>query len=755
MRIRRFALVALLAVLVVPFAREIPATPAQAAITVPYAVASESYYTMDTENGRISVRVHGEYQNMQSKDLATLPVWVMPGAENILVTTKDQTLETKLTPGSEEAGQAGWVDATLPQPLKQNLRITLDATYDIPPRTGGKLMTLEPGLIETPFIGQGPGSFVLVDVPESGDNYLDPGCLKATDQPGDVKAAGNVRWVCGEVTIIALSADDPDLLKRCAAMDDKCRQRTLISVFSAYAQSITDESKAGKLETDLTMPDGRSVKMVLKYFKRDQAWADKQFTVAKAAFPKLEELFGFPYAHDQILMRQSHHIENIGALGVAFSRVGEVLLASDTGTDEHVTVHELAHQWASQGVQFDSPFMGEGLAEYAARTLGPELGYTLMIRPWQEIAQVTGNEPLALWGYGATIPFADYWYGRAGDFWFAYETAIGGRDNMKTVLSRIDDEPSLWRLSPGWFMDQGEWVSGKNLDSLFSDWVYNPVTSKTLLEQRRAAHDLVDALQARAAEYGLSGMPSDIYDNLLAWVFDPVAGQVDRANKVLDSYAEVVKNSNEVGLGTPPGVAEAWGNSKIADTQVVVEEQHQAILAILSAAEELKDAPADSFAQKKLAESKELYSKGDYSGAKVAASAGVTAAFNEVTAAKMIEIAKEKQNTFSAGFFGRFGMMWTNPDDELRRAEEALSAGDGTEALKLSRHAYETWDGATQRGIQRLAIAAGVMCALAFLVWFILRKLDAPVAAPKKLGQGHFLEEASERRSWKDWENTP
>ena len=755
MRIRRFVLVALFAMLVVPFARDFSASPAAAAETIPYAVASESYYTLNTDSGRISVRVHGEYQNMQSTPLASLPVYVMPGAENILVTTKDQTLETTLTAGSEETALAGIATATLPQPLKQNARITLDSTYDIAPRTGGKLMTLEPGLIETPFIGQGAGSFVLVDVPEAGDNYLDPGCLKASNQPDDVKSAGRVRWVCGEVTVIALSADDPDLLKRCAAMDDKCRQRSVISVFSAYAQSITDSSKAGKLESDLTMADGRTVKMVLKYFKRDQAWADKQFAIASAAFPKLEALFGYPYSHDEITLRQSHHIENIGALGVAFSRVGEVLLATDTGYDEHVTIHELAHQWASQGVQFDSPFMGEGLAEYAARTIGPELGITLLDRPWEVIAQAYGDEPLATWGYGATIPFSDYWYGRSGDFWFAYETAIGGRDNMTSVLGRIDDEQALWRLSPGWFMDQGEWVSGTNLDELFLKWVYNPATAKSLLEQRRAAHDSVDALQARAAELGLSGMPSDIYDNLLAWVFDPVAGQVAKADKVLASYAEVVKSSTEAGLGTPPGVAESWGDARIADTQVVVEEQRQAMLAILSATTELKDAPADSAAMQKLAEARELYGKGDYSGAKTAASAGVTAAFNEVAGAKMIAIAKEKQSTFSAGFFGRFGMFGADPDGDLQKAEDALASGDGTLALKLSRQAYDTWDGASERGMQRLAIAAGLMCGLAFLIWFILRKLDGSTPAPKRLGQGHFLEDAPERRSWKDWENTP
>lgn len=752
MRIRRFALVAFFAMVVVPFARDFSASPVSAAQTVPYAVASESYYTIDTANGRISVKVHGEYQNMQSKPLASLPVYLMPGAENVVVKAGDQALESKVTNGDEATAQSGYADATLPQPLKQNLRLVLDASYDIAPRTGGSLMTLEPGLVETVFIGQGPGSFVLVDVPASGDNYLDPGCLKASTQPGDVKNAGLVRWVCGEVTVIALSSDDPDIVRRCAAMDDKCRQRAEIRVFSAYVQSITDPSKSAKLDADVAMPDGRTVHMSLKYFKRDSAWAERQFGFATKSFPRLEQVFGFPYPHDTVVLRQSHHIENIGAAGIAFNDGGEVLLSSNTGgVDDEVTVHELAHQWSTYK-HFKSSFMVEGLAEYGMRRLAPELGITPRDWGWQ---QMPYNEPLSSWTNGLSGSITQYFYGRSGSFWAAYEAAVGGPENMTAVLGRMDDEQSLWPFDAGWFMDQGEWVSGKNLDALFSEWVYNPVTSKSLLEQRRTAHDTVQALQSRAAGFGLYGMPSDIYDNLLAWVFDPIAGQVARANQVLDSYAEVVKSSTDAGLGTPAGVAESWGNSKLADTIIVVEEQRQAMLAILSAAKDLTDAPADSVAIKKLQDARDLYAKGDYSGAKSAASAGVTAAFNEGAAGKMIEIAKEKQSTFSAGFFGRFGMWREHPDSDLQKAQEALAAGDGTLALKLSRQAYESWDGASQRGIQRLAIVAGIMCGIAFLVWFILRRLDGPTPTPKRLGQGHFLEESSERRSWKDWENTP
>ena len=413
-------------------------------------------------------------------------------------------------------------------------------------------------------------------------------------------------------------------------------------------------------------------------------------------------------------------------------------------------MHELAHQW-SLYQHFQSSFMVEGLAEYATRVVIPELGIAPTDWGWQ---QYPVKLPLLSWENDLGL-LGPYFYGRSGAFWAAYEAAIGGRENMTTVLARVNVEPALLPLQAGWFMDQGEWVSGKNLDTLFLDWVFNPLTASELLAERRAAHDAVRALQERAAGMQLYGMPSDIYDNLLAWVFDPVAGQVDRGNKLLDRYQEVLNLSTEAGLGAPEGVAKVWGKKKVSETESVIEEQRQAIIALGEAARELADQPEGSTPRQLLSKARGLYTEGDYAGAKAAAADSVTSAFNEVAATKMIDFAKEKQKDFSPNFFGRIGMFFTDPDKQLSEAEAALEQGDGTKALKLSRAAYDTWDGATQRGIQRLAAAAGIMCALTFVVWFMLHRLEGQ-SAPKKATAGHYLEDPGERRgSWQDWENIP
>jgi hypothetical protein len=92
-----------------------------------------------------------------------------------------------------------------------------------------------------------------------------------------------------------------------------------------------------------------------------------------------------------------------------------------------------------------------------------------------------------------------------------------------------------------------------------------------------------------------------------------------------------------------------------------------------------------------------------------------------------------------------------DPEGDLSAAEAAYGQGDYAKALKLSRSAYDTWEGADDRGLMRLAIAAGLMCALSTGVWWGLRRLEpkkrAPVASP-----GHSLGDDHGPR-WKDWEN--
>lgn len=714
------------------------------------ASASETTYRLDTPAGTVSVDVHIEYLNQSSADITTVPLYILPHAQDLAILRNGTPLQFTLDPGDEAARRTALATVTLPEPLKPNRRVTLEASYRLPAVTG-PLMRVQPGIIEVPFIGQGPGSWVFVDVPKSGDNVLDPGCLLGRDQPDNVAQRGLQRWVCGDVFLVALSTDDPSVLERCAALDDRCRQRTDPGVFSAFALSVTDEAQRGILSEPVTMPDGRQVTLTLKYFRRDADWAARQFAIARQAFPLLESLFGFPYPFTDVTMRQSYNIGTFGIAGVAFSSLGQVLLSHDAGgIDDEVTIHELAHQWAGT-TQLARPFLWEGLAEWATRVIAPQLGVSPRPLDWKS----SGLElPLASWGSSLAGDPA-YWYGRSGDFWFTYEEAIGGRQNMTTVLARIDDEPARWRLQEGWFMDQAEFLTGRNLDQLFLDWVFVPETAKPLLAQRRAAHDLVKALRDRAQAAGLgSGIPTDIYNNLIAWVFEPIASQVAEGDRIIAAYRSATDLAKAAGLATPDAVASAWGKSRLSETARLVEDQRQAVIAIQAAQTQLAEEPPDSPFLEGLREARQRYEHGDFTGARTAAASGVTGRVNAAAAAKLIALAHQKRDTFSPGFFARIGILFTDPDAKLEAAERALAEGDGTRALRLARQAYETWDGASARGIQRLALLTTTMAALSFAVWALLRRLERPPAT-KKVGQGHYIEANARRGSWKDWENTP
>ena len=713
----------------------------------PWNSVSDSYFSMNVPEGTITARVEAEFLNTNTYDLEGVAFWAMPGARNVEVkNAAGDLVEVEIIAGDEASSTPAVVMVN--QLLKSKLRVKYTLTYDLGAQSG-ELTDIKAGAIEALLVSQGPGSFVFIDVPEESDRYLDPGCLLAKNQ-GDAGSNGLERWICGETVLLAASGDDQSLLDRCAAADNRCRQRQFVLPFSAFAQAITDESLIGRLSEAIPLMEG-DVQLTLRYFKSDEAWAQDQFAIAKKALPALEAIFGHPYPYDEAVLKQSRYIGFLGYAGLAFG-TGEMLVQFGSGYDEEVTTHELAHMWA--GLNLETSWIWEGLAEYAAGRASAEVGFSKYDRPWE----ATGyTDKLANWYNGSNVYDPEYWYGKSGTFFNAYEAAIGGPEKMTEVLARMDDDPSLLPLDAGWFMDQGEFVSGANLDALFLEWVF-PETATELLASRRAAHDLVDALQVRAANHGFEGMPLDIYQNLLAWSFPAIAGQVEKANQVIDKYETVLTMVTEDGLVMSDAMTEAWGTGTIAQSSSLIDNQRQTLLAMRQAKLELEAAEVapGTTPWVKQDEARELFNKGDFNGAKTAATAGVTMIYNDAAAEHWIGLAQKKQETFKAGFFAKIGMMFTDPEAKLREAEELQAQGDGAAALKASREAYDTWDHAGQRGIQRLGMLTASMCVLCFGVWYILRRMEGPLggSSSKALGQGHFIETGEKKGSWRDWENS-
>lgn len=720
-----------------------------AAATSPFLIASESYYRLDVPGGAMSVTVEAEVRAAAAGELKAVDLYAMPQARNVVVRSDGGDLAFITKDLSEGDGDSTLVLVTLARPLKNGARVKLTMSYDVPAQTS-ELVHIQPGSTEALFVSQGAGSFVFIDVPKDGDNYFEPGCLRAAFQPDSVKDAGLVRWVCGDATLIALNAENPSVLEKCAALDDKCRQRVVNSPFSAFAQSLTDPSLRGVIEDQVQLKRG-PVKLSLKYFRTDQAWAEKQFAIARTALPRLEEAYNFPYPRDTIVMRESRFIGVLGLAGVAFPELGEVLISAGDSIDEEVTVHELAHQWA--GSNMETSWLWEGLAEWGLRSVAAGLSINPRDWKWQSYGY---TDPLATWWNGSSVTNSYYWYGKAGAFWFEYEKAVGGPEKMRQVLGQLDDDPKRLPVGGRWFMDVGERVSAANLDALFSKWVWAD-TASSLLAERRAAHDLVATLAARAARMGFSGMPPEIQANLDAWAFTGVATQVKAATDILDDYLGVVAMADEAGLPQSNGVIDAWPVRRLTEVAALVEDQRQAIVSITAAVRQLAEEAPGSPALRQLDDARDRYAHADYPAAKRVASGSTTTAFNQVAAGKVLAVAREQKASFKPSFLDQVGLLFSDPAGDLAKAEKAYTDGDPTTALRLARSAIDQWDGASGRGLMYLAALAGLMCAVTLGAWWLLRRLDPGRAVlQQRASAGHALAAPDERRgAWRDWENTP
>ncbi|HET7737273.1 MAG TPA: hypothetical protein VFK32_01750 [Tepidiformaceae bacterium] len=742
----------LLVLVLAVFGAILPSSPRPASATGLFLgqnIASHTFYTLDPTKASVSVRMEATVGVADGlEQLATVSLLTMPGAENVIV-RQDGTplILPEVIQAPEPYANLKVVKATLLKPLKGALTADIVMTYTVPQMSDGEFF-IASGVIETPFVSQGPGSFVSVDMPESGDNYIDPGCLVGADQPSAVASSGFKRWVCGETILLAIYAEEPAVLERCARLDNSCRQQSEQPLI-AHAQSVTDPGLLSTLEQDLSLAGDRTVKMSLRYFRGDTAWAEAQFETARAAFPRLEALFGFPYPHEAVVLRQSNYIGFIGAAGVAFSSIGEVLVTNsgDLAFDKEVTIHELAHQWA--GRQLETSWLWEGQAEWATHIVAPELGVSLRgdFAAWASLGY---DDPLATWYNGSSVFDGYYWYGKSGAFWEAYDSAVGGRSVMTQVLAHVDDDPDAWPLDGRWFQDMGERVSGVNLDSLFLTWVYDPDAAGATMKERRTAWDARAALISEATSRGLEGEPPAIRPNLDTWNFRPALTDIEAARALLVAYDQVLADATAAGLGASTGFHEAWATAaSVRDLRRELDNQKNAVQAIGDSAEALASEAAGSPSLARLDEARTAYTEGRFVDASSLASQAVSDSVNLDSAGKMLAAADERKAAFTSNFITSIGLFGADPDGDLAKAHQAYDEGRGTDALILATGAYDTWGNAQRNGMFRLAVLTGVACALLVLIAYTIGKRNA-----KK--HHNFVREelVANRPSWRDLENS-
>jgi hypothetical protein len=413
--------------------------------------------------------------------------------------------------------------------------------------------------------------------------------------------------------------------------------------------------------------------------------------------------------------------------------------------DKEVTVHELAHQWA--GHNLTRPWLWEGMAEYATRVLAPELGVKVRDWGWQNLPY---KDPIATWYEGSPVHDSYYWYGKSGAFFLELEKAIGGREPMKALLAAMDDDPEQLPLDGRWLMDTAERVSKVNLDELFLTWVFQRTTAESLIRERRAAYTLLAEVEARIRPWGFEGWPTDVAASLRNWQFKPVAGQAELMNVIADEYTAVVDAIRQDELTVPAEtILAAWNQKDTAGIRARLRDIRQTLDAIRSATTSLANQAPDETASRQLAEARAKFSQGDMPAAKALAAGSQTVRLNKEASRRTIALAKETQANYDPSFFGKVGLLWMDPESDLAKADAAYEAGEYTEALKLSRSAYDAWGDATNRGLMRLAILCAVMCGVSIGGWWLIKRLE-PDRSRQRVNRRLPAQETKPKSTWRN-----
>ena len=121
----------------------------------------------------------------------------------------------------------------------------------------------------------------------------------------------------------------------------------------------------------------------------------------------------------------------------------------------------------------------------------------------------------------------------------------------------------------------------------------------------------------------------------------------------------------------------------------------------------------------------------------------------------MIALAEQTEAEFTSNVLRKVGLLFADPHSDLAAAQAAFAEGDSISALGAATRAVEAWDGAQNRGLRRLALAAAILCGLLFAGWWLLQRGGgAKPEGPRGGDARHDLGQKKESGGWRNWENS-
>lgn len=227
------------------------------------------------------------------------------------------------------------------------------------------------------------------------------------------------------------------------------------------------------------------VEVVSHFLPEDASGGQLALKYAADALRIYQDTFGpYPYRELDVVATgtEAGGIEYPGMIVVA-----RALYDTDdpTGFFQAATAHEVAHQWWYNVIgndQVNHPWLDEALAQYATQLYygevygpaGASAFQQSLENRWERVDRE--DKPVGLpveayqdREYGAIV------YGRGPLFLLALRDQIGA-DKMEEFLRRYYEEYRWGIATPAGFQALAEEVSGQDLDSLFSEWVYDAAT---------------------------------------------------------------------------------------------------------------------------------------------------------------------------------------------------------------------------------------------------------------------------------------
>jgi hypothetical protein len=331
--------------------------------------------------------------------------------------------------------------------------------------------------------------------------------------------------------------------------------------YGAYADlEVIDEDSRLTITNGIEI-NGRDVDLVLRYWRGDEAWAERAEELLTNALPIFAEMFGAAYAGPStIRLSEKGGSELYGNRGLALCQNTICALAATPAGDDQVILHEISHMWSNP---FDNKWLAEGIAEYvslkAAAMLGipgfeewadPAKAPEATSRHWNQPDEVVRAEApgfaLDPWGgrFGFSPddilidPRAGYSWGAR--FWQEIEIQHGP-EPFAEVMGDIQ-----WKVPDGTIdseaiMDRLEDVGGVKADELFKSYVFSE-DQHLILDERRAARDTLEELRRTAGEAAPeldTAVFAPIQEAILDWRFDDATASISGLRSSLDEYIAI------------------------------------------------------------------------------------------------------------------------------------------------------------------------------------------------------------------------